>query len=84
MLDFDNEAKEVKTRIETLKITTFKAENIPQDDDPNPERVWITDTPKNFWFNGQEHGITLTRREALELSDVLIHFSDNGIIEEGA
>ena len=78
MLDFDNEAKEVKTRIETLKITTFKAETIPQDDDPNPERIWITDTPKNSWFNGQEHGITLTRREAIELSDVLENFAFNG------
>ena len=84
MLDFDNEAKEVKTRIETLKITTFKAENIPQDDDPNPERVWITDTPKNFYFNGQEHGITLTRREALKLSEVLENFAFNGEIEEVA
>ena len=69
MENLDNEAKEIKTTMDTLKLTSFK-------DWHGFEWIAISDTPETFWKCKEKQCITITKREALLLAEKLTNFAE--------
>ena len=68
MKNLDNEAKEIKTTMDTLKLTSFKDWN-------GLEWIAISDTPRSSWKWEEKQCITITKREALLLAEKLTNFA---------
>ncbi len=68
MRNLDPEAKEIKTTMDTLKLTSFK-------DWHGLEWIAISDTQESSWKWEEKQCITITKREALLLAEKLTNFA---------